>query len=82
MAPSSSAARAAETPAPLYYQDPDGKPFYSPTPKKTEDGRDYVAVPAGADISFDEPSSPPEMIATETKSRTQDQILSQPDGAA
>jgi membrane fusion protein, copper/silver efflux system len=41
--------------APLYYRDPDGKPFYSPTPKKTPDGRDYVAVPAGGDISFDPP---------------------------
>jgi membrane fusion protein, copper/silver efflux system len=39
--------------APLYYRDPDGKPLYSPTPKKTPDGRDYVAVPAGADISFE-----------------------------
>ena len=29
---------------PLYYQDPDGKPDYSPAPKKTADGRDYVAV--------------------------------------
>jgi membrane fusion protein, copper/silver efflux system len=29
---------------PLYYQDPDGKPDYSPAPKKTGDGRDYVAV--------------------------------------
>lgn len=27
-----------------YYQDPDGKPFYSAEPKKTGDGRDYVAV--------------------------------------
>ncbi len=44
----------AETAAePLYYRDPDGKPFYSLTPKQTADGRDYVAVPAGADISFD-----------------------------
>lgn len=39
--------------APIYYRDPDGKPFYSLTPKKTADGRDYVAVPAGADISFE-----------------------------
>ena len=39
--------------APIYYRDPDGKPFYSLTPKKTPDGRDYVAVPAGADISFE-----------------------------
>src|SRR5580700_6497560 len=36
------AAQAAKTP--LYYQDPDGKPDYSPVPKKTPDGRDYVAV--------------------------------------
>ena len=28
---------------PLYYQDPDGKPDYSPVPKKTADGRDYAA---------------------------------------
>ncbi|KRQ95701.1 cation transporter [Bradyrhizobium jicamae] len=41
--------------APIYYQDPDGKPFYSLTPKKTPDGRDYRAVPRGADISFDDP---------------------------
>lgn len=29
---------------PLYYQDPDGKPDYSPTPKKTADGRNYKPV--------------------------------------
>jgi Cu(I)/Ag(I) efflux system membrane fusion protein len=29
---------------PLYYQDPDGKPNYSPTPKKAADGRDYKPV--------------------------------------
>jgi membrane fusion protein, copper/silver efflux system len=40
----------------IYYQDPDGKPFYSLTPKKTPDGRDYRAVPAGADVSFDDPA--------------------------
>ena len=39
----------------IYYQDPDGKPFYSLTPKKTPDGRDYRAVPPGADVSFDDP---------------------------
>jgi Cu(I)/Ag(I) efflux system membrane fusion protein len=38
---------------PIYYQDPDGKPLYSLTPRKTPDGRDYRAVPAGADVSFD-----------------------------
>ena len=34
----------AASPTPIYYQDPDGKPDYSPTPKKTADGRDYKPV--------------------------------------
>src|SRR5437899_7825216 len=46
----------AEPGAAIYYQDPDGKPLYSLKPKKTPDGRDYRAVPAGADISFDDPA--------------------------
>jgi Cu(I)/Ag(I) efflux system membrane fusion protein len=29
---------------PLYYQDPDGKPFYVPGPKKAADGRDHIPV--------------------------------------
>ncbi|HLZ66544.1 MAG TPA: efflux RND transporter periplasmic adaptor subunit [Aliidongia sp.] len=29
---------------PLYYQDPDGKPFYASSPKKAADGRDYRPV--------------------------------------
>ncbi len=40
--------------SPIYFQDPDGKPSFSLTPRKTPDGRDYRAVPAGADVSFDE----------------------------
>jgi Cu(I)/Ag(I) efflux system membrane fusion protein len=40
--------------APIYFQDPDGKPSYSLTPRRTPDGRDYREVPAGADVSFDE----------------------------
>jgi Cu(I)/Ag(I) efflux system membrane fusion protein len=47
-------AEAAGSSTPIYYQDPDGKPFYSSTPKKTPDGRGYRAVLAGADASFDE----------------------------
>jgi membrane fusion protein, copper/silver efflux system len=47
-------AAADEGRAPIYFQDPDGKPSYSVTPMKTPDGRDYRAVPAGADVSFDE----------------------------
>lgn len=42
----------------IYYRDPDGRPFYSPTPKKTADGRDYVAVRAGEDVSFEDKQSP------------------------
>jgi Cu(I)/Ag(I) efflux system membrane fusion protein len=47
-------AAAEEDRAPIYFQDPDGKPAYSLTPRKTVEGRDYRAVPAGADVSFDE----------------------------
>src|SRR2546421_9214893 len=49
---------AAETPAGapsgpvVYYQDPDGKPFYSAEPKNTPDGRPYRAVLASEDINF------------------------------
>ena len=45
-------AAAQDARTPLFYQDPDGKPDYSPAPKKTADGRDYVAV-------FDDNSAPP-----------------------
>ncbi|MBM1170130.1 efflux RND transporter periplasmic adaptor subunit [Microvirga arabica] len=37
-----------------YYRHPDGQLAYSASPKKTEDGRDYLPVPASADVSFDE----------------------------
>jgi Cu(I)/Ag(I) efflux system membrane fusion protein len=45
------AAAAAER-TPLYYQDPSGKPDYSPTPKKDAEGRDYDPV-------YDEPGAAP-----------------------
>jgi Cu(I)/Ag(I) efflux system membrane fusion protein len=38
------AATTAPAKAPLYYQDPDGKPDYSPVPKKTTNGRDFKPV--------------------------------------
>jgi membrane fusion protein, copper/silver efflux system len=50
---------AAETGATIYFQDPDGKPFYSLSPKKTPDGRDWLAVPASADVNFDEADEQP-----------------------
>ncbi len=62
-----SAAHAVDAGAPIYFQDPDGKPFYSLTPKKTPDGRAWRAVPAGADVSFDDPEQPAEMQAAEAK---------------
>jgi Cu(I)/Ag(I) efflux system membrane fusion protein len=55
-------AAAEEIRAPIYFQDPDGAPFYSIAPRKTPDGRDYRAVPAGADLSFDEQA--PEAMPT------------------
>ncbi len=60
-----SPAAAEEVPTTIYYQDPDGKPWYSLMPRKTPDGRDYRAVPAGADVSFDE-TSPRELPSTAT----------------
>jgi membrane fusion protein, copper/silver efflux system len=63
--PAETPGMAAVTPAamptsgePIYYQDPDGRPFYSLTPTKAPDGRDYRGVPASADISFEEASAP------------------------
>jgi Cu(I)/Ag(I) efflux system membrane fusion protein len=38
----------------LYYRDPDGLPNYSLTPKKTSAGREYSAVRASEDVSFEE----------------------------
>ena len=57
--PVTSIAVATERGATIYYQDPDGKPFYSLTAKKTLDGRDWHTVPASADVSFDASEEPP-----------------------
>ncbi|ABA06377.1 Secretion protein HlyD [Nitrobacter winogradskyi Nb-255] len=48
------AAEPAGTGAVIYYQDPDGKPAYSATPRKTADGRAFRAVRASEDVSFEE----------------------------
>ena len=37
----------------IYYKDPNGRPFYSLTPRKTDDGKPYVAVLASEDVSVD-----------------------------
>ena len=44
---------AQEAGAVIYYRHPNGLPAYSLTPSKTPDGRDYLPVPKGGDISFD-----------------------------
>src|SRR5205085_7842746 len=43
----------------IYYQDPEGKPYYSAEPRQTADGRPYRAVLASEDVSFDEPEAAP-----------------------
>lgn len=50
---SAHADRAASGPI-IYYHDPDGRPVYSAEPRRTPDGRDFLAVHASEDISFDE----------------------------
>lgn len=42
----------------IYYRDPDGRPLYSASPRKTPEGRDYVPVRASEDISFEDKQSP------------------------
>jgi Cu(I)/Ag(I) efflux system membrane fusion protein len=37
----------------IYYRDPNGKPFYSLTPRNTEGGQAYVPVLASEDVTFD-----------------------------
>lgn len=57
-------AEPAGTGAVIYYQDPDGKPAYSATPRRTEDGREFRAVRASEDVSFeDKPPSTAEAAA-------------------
>ncbi|NGO55284.1 efflux RND transporter periplasmic adaptor subunit [Allomesorhizobium camelthorni] len=37
----------------IYFRHPDGEPVYSANPRQTEDGRDFKAVHASEDVSFD-----------------------------
>lgn len=50
----------------IYYRDPDG-PFYSAGPKKNASGKDYVAVRASEDVSFED--KPPEVAQPQSSSR-------------
>jgi Cu(I)/Ag(I) efflux system membrane fusion protein len=60
---------AQEAGAVIYYQHPDGLPAYSLTPVKTPDGRNYLAVPKGADISFDPAEEGPAVAAAQKPRR-------------
>jgi len=51
----------------VYYRDPDGLPDYSLTPKKTSTGKDYLAVRASEDMSFEEKA--PEVAAAKNGER-------------
>lgn len=51
------AATADTSAATIYYRDPDGRPTYSSTPKKTSDGRAFRPVRASEDIRFDDDST-------------------------
>jgi Cu(I)/Ag(I) efflux system membrane fusion protein len=42
----------------LYWKDPDGRPDFSPTPKKTGDGRDYVPVYEDQESDFKDAKVP------------------------
>lgn len=49
----------------IYYRHPDGDPAYSATPRKTGDGREFVAVNASEDVSFDPPAEPEPGVTAE-----------------
>ncbi|WP_370870835.1 efflux RND transporter periplasmic adaptor subunit [Bradyrhizobium sp.] len=51
----------------IYYRDPEGLPDYSPTPKKTLSGKEYLAVRASEDVSFEEKA--PEVMTTKGRER-------------
>ena len=52
--PTLAAAGPAGAGAVIYYQDPDGKPVYSATPRRAAGGRAFRAVRASEDVSFED----------------------------
>ena len=51
----------------VYYRDPDGAAAYSLTPKKTSSGKEYSAVRASEDVTFEEQA--PEAMAAKSGER-------------
>lgn len=60
--------QAAEARTPIYWQDPDGKPDFSPEPKKTSDGRAYVPV-------YEEPAAAPSPAPVASPAQDRGRIL-------
>ena len=50
------------------------------TPKKTPDGRDYRAVPASADVSFDDPAEAPAQAKADAKTERKIKFYRNPMG--
>jgi Cu(I)/Ag(I) efflux system membrane fusion protein len=65
--PSATATAPPQSRTPTYYQDPDGKSDYSPTPKKTADGRDYKPVYDEAQAGTANPPTPQAVSADKGK---------------
>lgn len=53
-APPSKAAQPAPSGPVIYYRDPDGRPLYSAVPRRTDDGREFRAVHASQDVTFED----------------------------
>ncbi len=62
----------------IYYRDPDGLPDYSLTPKKTSSGKDYAAVRASEDVSFEEKA--PEVMTAKGGDRGKIRLYRNPMG--
>lgn len=54
IAPPSQATQPAPSGLIIYYQDPDGRPVYSEAPRRTDDGREFRAVYASQDVTFED----------------------------
>jgi Cu(I)/Ag(I) efflux system membrane fusion protein len=59
----------------IYYRDPDGKPFYSAEPRKTDDARDYLPVHASEDVSFDSDKKPVASSAEVTSNKNENKRI-------
>ena len=80
-APPSKAAQPAPSGPVIYYQDPDGRPVYSPVPRRTYDGREFRAVHASQDVTFED--KPPSTAAATASGRpAAPALLPQPHGPA